>query len=390
MMKNKGVMITLAVVVLLSSIPFTNAQLMFGVGVLFDSEPEFLGYQVYTSTMRVDGSLISGGFKDNPIFDFFNRTSSLSDYSVEWFWYHFAWSAFFEAYDTNKDGTFTPGVDLQVGAIVPLSNRWESWDYSDLLFEKQGEEGQLQVSQDSDFSELADELFGFSSLHINYTANMNITHQNDFLIRNVVGWSHVLGHTRPMDIEIEIRVHFNSTSQDHFKLELGISGWDWTYDDSILVFVFSPSVSIHPGVKSELYDVYNFTSIKHAGNRFSFGEGWIEYGQTASAGNVSHQVQVNASHAEIDTGDWVSQSDEDRPAIFTAFENFGNETLTHDLDIGVDSVELHVLPFTPTIPEIRYDELLLTASIISIIAIVIIFYRDTKNSFNGKALKPSV
>ncbi|MHA2025127.1 MAG: hypothetical protein ACW98U_04415 [Candidatus Thorarchaeota archaeon] len=390
---NKGVLVTLGVVFLLSSIPYTVAQNTTGLILQFYGDSNDFGYITRTIAIRVDGSLISNGIRDNPVFNLANRTGpkylGVPD-NDNLYWYDFAWSAFFEANDTNKDGTFTPGVDQHVGAIVPLSQRWDSWNYSDFLFEKGYEVGYLQVSPDSDF--LDEDLGVMTGLHVNYTANMTITHQHDFLVRNVVGWSGVPGHMRPMDIEIGIDVHFNFT--DHFKVDLRVSGWDWTYDDSILVFILSPQVRVHQSLDPELESVSNFTSVKHVGNRFFFGQGFIEYAQNASAGSVPHQVQVNASHDVIDTGDWISHYEQEIPAIFTAFENFSNETLDFDLDIGIVSDQLFMIPTTPPIsnppaPDISYNELLLTAGIISIVTMVIIIYRDGKKKFNDKSLKPS-
>ncbi|MHA1964965.1 MAG: hypothetical protein ACXACG_02305 [Candidatus Thorarchaeota archaeon] len=401
MMKNKGVIVTIGVVFLLSSVPFTIAQPWTEIEVMFDSESGPLQYLVFTRAMRVDGILIRDGMIINPELNFVNRTIPLADDGGSIFWYDFAWSAFFEANDTNKDGAFTPGVDQHVGAIVPLSNRWESWNYSDFLYEKQDEVGYLQVSPDSNLSELSEAAQGLTALHVNYTANMTVTHQHDFLVRNVVGWSGVPGHNRSMDIEIRIGIHFNSIPSHQFKLDYQISGWDWTYDDSILVFILSPRVRVHRYLDPELDSVRNFIAVKHVGNRFSFGEGWMEYAQNASTGNTTHQVQVNASQAVIDLdvlGPFVGY---DKPAIFTAFENFGNETLYHDINLGIDSVELPMIPTTPTTPttpatpttpttpEISYNELLLTASIISSVTMVIIVYRDGKKKFNDKAQKPS-
>jgi hypothetical protein len=385
-MINKGVIVTLGVVFLLSSVPFTTAQSgsQFCVGFGFDSGTR--DYQVITSAIRVDGSVMTGGIIDNPIWNFVDSAAGVNIEGVEYFWYDFAWSAFFEANDTNKDGTFTPGVDQHVGAIVPLTRRWDSWNYSDFLLEKEGEVGYLQVSHDPDLTGME----GLTALHVNHTASMTITHQHDFLVGNIDDWPGVPGHTRPMDIEIEIGVHFNLTPQDQFKLEFKVSGWDWTYNDSILVFILSPHVRVFQPFNPEWDSVRNFTAVKHVGSRFYFGEGFMEYAQSASAGNATHQVEVNASHGDVREDDLDPYHAHYIPSIFTAFENFGDETLVYDINLGIDSVELPTIPRTLNTPDIPYGELLLTASIISIVTIVIIFYRNSKNARNDIALKPSI
>ncbi|MFX1560361.1 MAG: hypothetical protein ACFFBL_07220, partial [Promethearchaeota archaeon] len=360
-MIKKGVIITLGVVFLLSSVPFTAAQSLIYIDVGFGYDPDVGGrdYQVITSAIRVDGSLMSDGIIDNPVWNFISNPPHLTPDREEYFWYDFALSAFFEANDINKDGTFTPGIDQQVGAIVPLSHRWDSWNYSDFLFERWGEDGYLQVTHDPDLSWMQ----GVTALHVNYTANMTITHQHELLERGIDDWDNIPGHMRSMDIGIEIRAHFSSTTQDQFKLDYQISGWDWTYSDSILVFIMRPQIRIHEYLDPEMDYVRNFTSIKHVGNRLYFGEGYVECAQNASAGNATGQVEVNASHAVIFDPGWVPFYAHDIPVIFTAFENFGDETLEHNITLGIDSsIELPPLHRTPSAPEIGYPELLLTVS----------------------------
>lgn len=382
-MINRGVIITLAVVFLLSSVPFTIAQWSGEFDVVFNSEPDYSDYQVLTGAMRVDGSLMSDGIIDDPIWNFIGNPPHLTVDGEDYFWYDFAWSAFFEANDTNKDGTFTPGIDQQVGAIVPLSHRWDLWNYSDFLLEKEGEVGYLQVSHNPDLSWMQ----GVTALHVNHTVNMTITHQHELLERSVEDWDNVPGHTRSMDIRIEIRAHYSSTTQDKFKLEYQVSGWDWTYSDSILVFILRPQVRVVDSVDSELDSVRNFTTVKHVGSRFYFGEGFVECAQNASAGNMTEQIDVHASYADIVDASWDPFYEREIPVIFTAFENFGDETLEYNLNLGIASIDLPKIPRTPSAPDISYEELLLTASIISLITIAIIFYRNSKNRINNKALR---
>jgi hypothetical protein len=386
-MIKKGVIVTLVVVLLLSSVPFTNAQSLNEIQLYFDVDNGYAGYNVFTNAIRVDGSLLSDGVPDNPQFNFINSTAPLADDGSETFWYDFAWSAFFEANDTNKDGTFTPSIDQLVGAIVPLSFIWDSWNYSDLLLEKSGEVGYQRVSFRPDLPMME----GITGFRLNYTANMTIAHRDRVLV-DIVDWDSVGGHTRSMDIGIRIGAHFSSNTPDRFKLDYQISGWDWTYDDSILVFMLSPQVRVTEIISIDFEPVRDFSDVKHEDNRFHFGQGFLEYTQNASVGNGTQQIEVKASHADIRDDYWLPFYVQDIPVIFTAFENFGDEALEYNFDLGIDSVELPEIPTSPTTPaptppDIPYNEILMTASLISLVTIVIICYRNSKNAINNKAVR---
>ncbi|MFW9850901.1 MAG: hypothetical protein ACFFF4_17375 [Candidatus Thorarchaeota archaeon] len=380
-MIKKGIIITLVVVFLISSVPYTTAQSVPGIFVAINSQRESGDYNVVTSKIRVDGSLRNDGFIDNPIFNFVNATREFPIEEV--IWYDFALSAIFEANDTNKDGVFTLGVDQLVGAIIPFSRRWDSWNYSDFLLEKEGEEGYPQVIHEPEFFEM-DELTG---MHVNYTANITTSHW-DRLVVHPDDWPSVRGHTRTMHIEIMIGVHISSATPDQFMLEFQLTGWDWMYEDSILVFIFSPYVRFDDSLDPDLDALRNFAAINHEGNRMYFGGGYIEYPQIVSAGNGTDQVEVNATFADIDHDYWNPHYGSDVTSIFTAFENFGDNTLDYTLNLGVVSVEFPDIHATPTTPVISYRDLLLTASIISLVTIAIILYRNEKNSIKGKTRKP--
>ncbi|MFW9908590.1 MAG: hypothetical protein ACFFEF_08435 [Candidatus Thorarchaeota archaeon] len=385
-MIKKEAIITLVVVFLLSSVPFTNAQSLDIIELDFTFDDGSSCYYVFTNAIRVDASLLYDGIPDNPQFNFINRTAPLADDGSGIFWYDFAWSAFFEAIDTNKDGTFTPSIDQLVGAIVPLSFIWDSWNYSDFLLEKSGQVGYQRVSSGPDLPGME----GVTGLHVNYTANMTITHGDRVLV-DITDWDSVDGHTRSMDIGIKIGAHFISKTPDRFNLDYQISGWDWTYDDSILVFMLSPQVRVTEYYDSDSEPVREFSTVKHEDNRFHFGEGFLEYPQNASVGNGTQQIEVKASHTDIRDDYWLPFYAQDIPVIFTAFENFGDETLEYNFSLGIDSVEfpeMHTTPTTPTTPEISYAELLLAASTISVVTIGIILCRNSKNAPKDKARRP--
>ncbi|MFW9943491.1 MAG: hypothetical protein ACFFB7_00680 [Candidatus Sifarchaeia archaeon] len=318
MMINKVVLVTLAAAVLLATAPFAVAQHQHA----FHYDHSFGETSITTGEIGVmvnsDGEV--------PHFRWWNESDPGTDY-------HVMFSAFFEASDTNEDGAFTPGEDQHVGAIFPLP--MADWDFSGFVTEEQNNV--------------------VTALHFNFTNTDTISHPGSGMMTTMPGMPGMPGHTNPMDIEIEIRVHFYLATPDQFKFDLRVSGWEWTYEDSILVFQFrvAESQHLHSGIGQ-------LSEIEHEGNKFSFGYGWMEYAQNAFAGNASHQVQVHASHGP-------AVGTHEGNAIFIAFENFGNETLDYDPIIGFTQ-----LGTTWTFFGIDYNQLLLLAGGVSIVAVVVI------------------
>ncbi|UCH03582.1 MAG: hypothetical protein JSW05_08245 [Candidatus Thorarchaeota archaeon] len=322
MMINKGVLVTLVAAVLLATAPFAVAQHQHG----FYYEHSFGETSITTGEIGV--MVNSNG--EVPRFRWWNESDPGTDY-------HVMFSAFFEANDTDKDGAFTPGEDQHVGAIFPFP--MVDWEFSGFVTEEQNDV--------------------VTALHFKFTSTDTISHHGPGMMTHIPGMSGMPGHMSPMDVEIEIRVHFYLATPDQFKFDLRVSGWEWTYDDSILVFQFIVAESQH--LHSQMRQV---SDIDHEGNRFSFGYGWMEYAQNAFAGNATHQVQVHASHGPC-------MGVQEGNAIFIAFENFGNETLDYDPIIGFTQ-----LGTTWTFFGIDYVQLLILAGGVSIVAVVVIVAKN--------------
>ncbi|MHA2601310.1 MAG: hypothetical protein AM324_004165 [Candidatus Thorarchaeota archaeon SMTZ1-83] len=318
MMIKKGVLVTLIAAVLLASAPFAVAQHQHG----FHFEHSVGATTISTAEI---GVMVSAN-GEVPHFRWWNESDPGTDY-------HVMFSAFFEANDTDMDGAFTPGEDQHIGAVFSLP--MADWEFSGFVTEEQNDV--------------------VTALHFNFTNTDTISHQGPGMMTTIPGMPGMPGHTSPMDIEIQIRVHFYLATPDQFKFDLRVSGWEWTYDDSILVFQFRVAESQH--LHSQVGQV---SEIAHEGNKFSFGYGWMEYTQNAFAGNATHQVQVRASHGP-------AMGTQDGNAIFIAFENFGNETLDYDPIIGFTQ-----LGTTWTFFGIDYTQLLILAGGVSIVAVVVI------------------
>jgi hypothetical protein len=356
-MINKGVLVTLAVVVLLSSVPFTYAQdFHLGLGINMDyCDYDKCVYRVMTGAMEMRGPY-HGGYRGDSWFSFWNESDRSDEYRV-------SFEAFFEANDINRDGAFDPDKDAYVGAIVQPRNEGLSWytpsfNFSNIIFEVQD-----NVT---------------TAVHFKHTYNMTFTHQDyesEYIMNPVPTWSGVPGHTKQMNIKLELFLHFYLNTPNQFKVDIRVSGWEWTSNDSILVFVITVE-EFHEGIDSS--DLL----IVDEDNRLYFRKAWIEYAQNASAGNETGQVQVQASQGRYSYQNLYNQTQESS-AIFIAFENFRNETLDYNTIIGLNPTD-H--PYT--LNEISYNQLLLTASLLTIGTIVIIFYKELK-IFNGKSLKTS-
>jgi hypothetical protein len=363
-MINKGVIATLAVVVLLSSVPFTNAQdfhLGLGINMSYCDFDKCV-YTVSTGEMNVWGPYHSDSYSGNSWFSFWNGSSE--DYYHDSKVYTVNFQAIFEAFDTNMDGTFTPGLDQHVGGIVQPRNELmyiPSFNWSDIVFEVQD-----NVT---------------TAVHLKHTYNMTFTHQDSEYITTVPGWSGLPGHTNQMDINLELFVHFYLNKPNQFKIDMRVSGWEWTFSDSILVFVITVTEDLNqesPEPDIEIRDL----EIVHEGNTLYFGQAWMEYSQNASADDETGPVQVQASQGRFEYLNLWNESEE-YSAIFIAFQNFDNETLEYDPVFGLNPTD-H--PITPN--EISYNQLLLTASLVTIGTIVVILLGEQK-IYNNKALKTS-
>jgi len=122
---------------------------------------------------------------------------------------------------------------------------------------------------------------------------------------------------------IQIRVHIDLENPGQMKFDLIVDGWQWTFNDTILVFHFTVTESNH-GVSQAGTDPTNF---QQTGTKFSFGNGYMEYNETALA--AQNTLEVKASYGEgtaLEAGE----------SVYLAFENFGNETLEYDPILGIE------------------------------------------------------
>ncbi len=338
MMRNRRTLVAFALVVILASLPYVVAQQQNEL-LIEICEYDGCSYIISTSLMTVSAERHA---ENVPNFGLFSTDDPEDKYYV-WI------STIFEANDTNKDGIFIPYEDEIVGGLLPLGyyNYDRTWNHSNMLsWDEQGH---------------------YPELYLDYSANVTFSHQDLELITSAVGWSFIPGHTNPMNIGIVMPFHIQWSRPDQFNLGFQISDWEWSYSDSILVFVLSLTNIMYTEGGTD----YLHHNLVHEGNRFTFGKVWIEYPQNASTESAPEQIQVNTAELIANIDYLGSEAD----LITFAFENFGNETLDSDVFIGLNGTT----PSATTPSGIDYNQLLVTAGLVTICTIVIIFVREKKN-----------
>jgi len=214
--------------------------------------------------------------------------------------YHVMFVKMFEANDTNADGVFDNATDHVIGA--PFALPTTDWDFSDFVVEDDGE--------------------NTTAVHFNFTTTTEYDPRPEG-----TGTDYGMLPSMPVfNVSIEVRVHLDMTNPGEMKFDLIIDGWDWTYEDSILVLQFTVTESAHGELQGEVAP----SGFQRDGTQFQFENGYFEYNETALAANNS--LQVKASYSEgigMEAGE----------SIYLAFENFGNDTLEYDPILGIESTD---------------------------------------------------
>ncbi|NHJ12361.1 MAG: hypothetical protein EAX95_01740 [Candidatus Thorarchaeota archaeon] len=285
---------SLALVALLASVPFVAAQ---EGGIQYQHANNVVTVTTDTIGIRVTA------FNQVPHFTIWdeNDTTPGTDY-------HVTFINLFEANDTNGNGVYDPGVDHRYGD--PFTLPTSDWTFSGF-------------NQDYDGDVV-------TAVHFNFT--------NEDTFTPTPPVPYVLADVpSSMDLEIEIRVHINATFIDRMKFDLALDGWEWMYEDSILVFQFAVADSEH-GVNEGTGAPADFAE-DESGYKFTFGEAWMECANFAYAENSTHQsqVQVKASHG-------VGEQGSTGNAVYVAFEYFGNNSLDYDPTLGILSEEGPLIP----------------------------------------------
>ncbi len=213
--------------------------------------------------------------------------------------YHVMFVRLFEANDTNSDGIFDNSTDQIIGApfVLPTTN----WTFSDFIVDEEDE--------------------NITAVHFNFTTTAEHDPREESLGKDYG----MLPNMPSFDVYVQIRVHLNLSNPGEMKFDLIVDGWNWTYNDSILVLQFTVTESTHGQLQGDTEP----SGFHKTGTQFQFSNGYFEYEPTALAANNS--LEVKASYGEgigLEAGE----------SIYLAFQNFGNETLEYDPVLGVETV----------------------------------------------------
>lgn len=243
--------------------------------------------------------------------------------------YHVMFVRIFEANDTDGNGVFDNATDQIIGApfVLPAAN----WTFSGFNAEGDGD--------------------NVTAVNFNFTTTARYNPREETQGKDYG----MLPNLPTFDVYIQIRVHLNASTPNEMKFDLIVDGWNWTYQDSILVLQFTISESAHGQLQGDTQP----TGFHKTGTMFEFSNGYFGYEPTALAANNS--LQVKASYGEgigHETGE----------SVYLSFQNFGNETLEYDPVIGVQSATSSGVSWTnPMILS------LIGGAIVILFAIAIIF-----------------
>ncbi len=257
-------------------------------------------YSNGTASMSTDDLEIRVvGANQFPHFQWWSPTDESIDYNM-------MFVSLFEANDTDADGVFTYGLDTVVGPRFMLPTF--GWEFSGFATDTEGE--------------------NVTAVHFNFTST------SEFDPRPGGNYGH-LPNLSEFDVMIQIRVHLYMENPGEVKFDVVIDGWQWTYEDSILVMQFTITERNHQSGSSEAAPG-NFTK---TGTQFNFNNAYMSYEEEALALEAQNTLQVKASY-----GEGVGQ--ENGQSVYLAFEYFGNDTMVYDPIIGIESAD--VIPLDTT------------------------------------------
>ncbi|MFW9792769.1 MAG: hypothetical protein ACFFEE_00585 [Candidatus Thorarchaeota archaeon] len=210
--------------------------------------------------------------------------------------YHVMFARMFEANDTNANGVYDNGTDTMIGA--PFALPTVGWEFS----------GFDTVEDDGNTTEV----------HFNFTTEATFDPRPTGSGQDYGS----LPHLPAFDVEIGVNVHLYLDTPGEFKFDLRVEGWNWTYEDSLLVLMFTVTESTH----GQTHGDTDPSGFQRDGIKFQFENGYFQYNETALA--AQNTLQVNASYGEA-SGEYSGK------AIYLSFENFGNETLEYDPILGI-------------------------------------------------------
>lgn len=243
--------------------------------------------QVTLTTPKLDIRVTTGG--QVPHFMFWDPTITDPNLRLT---YHVQFQQLIEFNDTNGDGVYTSGTDTNVRILALAAI---NWTFSGFLTEETN--GSL------------------TAIHFNFTlADVQPPHGYEELF-------------------VQLRCHVNTSKPEELKFDVVISGWPWANSNTYLalrwdLMVQSPGAGAYRRANQYQYHVENRT--------YSFDGAYFSYRNTANVGLST--VPVNSSIDE----------QVDKTRFYVVYPNFGNETLEHDPEVGLEDTTPPIEP--PVLP----------------------------------------
>ncbi len=214
--------------------------------------------------------------------------------------YRMRFVSLFEVNDTDSDGVFTRGLDDVIGPRFMLPTA--GWEFSGFVTDMDGE--------------------NVTAIHFNFTT----TSEFDPRPGGPTGSYGHLPDVEQFDLMVQIRVHLYMENPDEVKFDVVIDGWNWTYDDSILVMQFTITERNHGEGNPEMTP----GGFHKTGTKFNFNNAYMHYEEEALALEAQNALQVKASYGE-------GIGSENGESVYLAFEYFGNDTMVYDPILGIES-----------------------------------------------------
>ena len=242
--------------------------------------------QVTVTTPKLDIRVTTGG--QVPHFMFWDPTILDPNARLT---YHVQFHQLIEFDDTNADGVYTNGTDTNVRVLAMSAINWTFSGF------------------------LVDQVNGsVTAIHFNFTlADVQPPHGYEELF-------------------VQLRCHVNASKPEELKFDVVISGWPWANSGTYLalrwdLMVQSPGAGAYRHASQYQYHVENRT--------YSFDGAYVSYRSTANVGLST--IPVNSSISE--------QSD--RTRFYIVYPNFGNQTLEHDPEVGLEDTTVVEPPVVP-------------------------------------------
>lgn len=209
-----------------------------------------------------------------PHYRFYDRVTNITEY-------HLNLIRLFEFQDVNGDGIYSEAVDT----ILPPPVGLQSGDWMFKGFTYQEENGSIRTLQ-------------FHLNGSNFSPNQP-------------------------SLRISLRHYIDAANASILKFDIGLSGWQWTGEDTALC------LGAVVGLSGRGNDSISTPTTTHQGNRIDFENAFLTYPQNAT-------FNSNSARVNISLGQFPNQGQ--GQGVLFCFPNFGEAALLYDPTIGLEEL----------------------------------------------------